>query len=303
MEALTSPPQPESVRVLDWDTGPFDAGGSFLGIGAPQSMVHRVASPRGYNPLDVRHYREFIAFVVNDNTPIRGNTPYTQQVIPNFEVGNQDLFRLLCATHRVTPIDAPSLPGEWKPLLYDDAPPTPPPHLPGIPNPLPPHTLTKAVNPQPRAWIVPHAQLLTVNPLASLKSNDFSQTVLITSGNALPPSDGTQPGTARIVEYRPNRVSVELDGHGGWLVLSEVLYPGWTCRVDGAEVPVYRANHAFRAVPVPAGSKRAEFVFAPRSYLVGWWVSVISASALTLACAWGLLRWSSAFRRSKAVAT
>src|SRR5262249_46489711 len=84
MEVLASPPKPESIRVLDWDTGPESARGSFLGVGAPQSMVHRVATPRGYNPLDVKHYREFIAFVVDTNEPVRGNSPLTQQVIPNF---------------------------------------------------------------------------------------------------------------------------------------------------------------------------------------------------------------------------
>jgi len=93
LEYLAAQPQP--VRVLDWDTGASDARESFLGIGAPQSMVHGVSTPRGYNPLDVRHYREFIAYVVNDPTPVRGNSPYTQQVLPNFEVGNPELFRLL----------------------------------------------------------------------------------------------------------------------------------------------------------------------------------------------------------------
>ena len=299
MEYLTA--QPEPIRVLDWDTGGENAQASFLGIGAPQAMVYRVATPRGYNPLDVRHYREFLAFVVDDR-PVRGNSPYTQQVIPNFEVGNPELFRLLAVTHRVVPDDAPPLPGMWKPRLVDPAPPAPPPLLPESPNPLPPHALTEAANPRPRAWVVPRAERLVTDHLATLKSCDFANTVLITSSDVPPYPNGQKPGTARIAEYRPNRVAVDLDGTGGWLVLSDVWFPGWTCRVDGVEVPVYRANHAFRAVPVPAGAKQAEFTFSPRSYRVGWWVSVccVAASRGRIGCAAGVFLHCSR-RENKAI--
>jgi hypothetical protein len=290
MDALTAPPEPGRVRVLDWDVGDPDARASFLGIGAPQSLVHRVPTPRGYNPLDVRHYREFLAFILNDDRPLRGNSPYTQQVFPNFEVGNPDLFRLLCVTHRVAPEDASALPGDWKPLLTDPAPPAPPPLAPGSPNPLPSETLSIAVNARPRAWVVPRAEPMPAGrELAALKRSDFSQTVLITS-DAFPEVNGGKAGTARVAEYRPNRVAVELDGAGGWLVLSEVWFPGWTCRVDGVEAPVCRANHAFRAVPVPPGAKRVEFAFEPRSYRIGWWVSAVAVGVLAAVCAVGAIR-------------
>ncbi len=94
----------------------------------------------------------------------------------------------------------------------------------------------------------------------------------------------------RITEYRANRVALELDGSGGWLVLSDVWFPGWSCRVDGADVPVYRANHAFRAVPVPAGAKVAEFRFSPPSYRVGWWVSACSLALVLALGVWNVRR-------------
>ncbi len=285
METLVARPKP--VRVLDWDTGSLEGRASVLGIGAPQAMVHGLDTPRGYNPLDVRHYREFLAFVVNDPGPVRGNSPYTQQVVPNFEVGNPELFRLLAVTHRVAPIDAPELPGVWNPLLTDPAPPAPPPLLPTSPTRLPPHILGESGDARPRAWIVPRAEPMPAGAeLEALKRCDFARAVLITSGAALSQPDGAKPGAARIIEYRADRVTLELDGSAGWLVLSDVWFPGWTCRVDGAEVEVFRANHAFRAVPVPAGATRAEFVFAPRSYRVGWWVSV--CAVVVILCGVGL---------------
>ncbi len=135
--------QPQPVRVMDFDTGQA----SFFGIGAPQAMVHSVGTPRGYNPLDVRHYRELLAFVVNDNQPVHGNSPWTQQVIPNFEVGNPKLFELLGVTHLVAPPNAPQPPGEWRAVLTDPAPPAVAPLMPRSSSPLPPHTLSEAVAP------------------------------------------------------------------------------------------------------------------------------------------------------------
>lgn len=283
LEQLTSLPVP--VRVLDWETGRNDGRASFLGVGAPLSMTYGIGTPRGYNPLDVRHYREFIAFVVNDPQPVRGNSVYTKQVLPNFEVGNPELFRLLSVTHRVIPADAPPVPGTWKPILTDPSPPAPPPLLPASPDPLPTHTLWTDADARPRVWIVPKAEPMPANALAALRQCDFSARVLISTDTALSPHTGTG-GTAKIVEYRPNRVALDLDGGGGWLVLSDVWFPGWKCYVDGVEVEVFRANHAFRALPVPAGAKRVELVFAPWSYRVGWWVS---ACAMVLVSVLALL--------------
>lgn len=284
---LLTPPAglPADVRVLDWDVGGAGSDSSYLGIGAPSALVYRVQTPRGYNPLDVRHYREFIAYVLNDPRSVRGNSPYTQQVIPNFEVGNEKLFRLLAVTHRVTPVSAVAPPGEWRPTLTDPAPPAPPPLAPGSPNPLPPHTLTEAVPAPPRAWVVPHAAAMPAEALEALKRCDFAQTVLIAAPSA-PAHRGEKPGAARVTDYGANRVAVELDGTAGWLVLSDVWFPGWTCRVDGVEVPLERANHAFRAVPVPAGARVAVFTFAPRSYRIGWWVSACAVVLFTVALLW-----------------
>ncbi len=285
--------QPATTRVLDWDYGDSSSRAAILGIGAPQALVRQLPTPRGYNPLDVRHYRELIAFIVDDDRPIRGNSPYTQQVLSNFEVGNEPLFRLLCVTHLIGPPKTPPYPGQWLAQTADPAPPATPPLLPQSPRVLPHHQLWKAQEPQPRAWIVPQAVLLPKGQeLAALKEYDFHYTVLI-SGDSLPEySPGRQPGTARIKTYRPNRIDVELDGTAGWLVLSEVWFPGWKATVDGETTHVYRGNHAFRAVPVPAGSRSVVLEFLPQSYVLGWWISRVALISWLLAIGLTFLfRW------------
>ena len=57
-------------------------------------------------------------------------------------------------------------------------------------------------------------------------------------------------------------------------------YPGWVCRVDGNEMPVWKADHAFRGVMVPDGSREVVFHFEPQSYRRGKWISMIALAAV-----------------------
>jgi hypothetical protein len=51
----------------------------------------------------------------------------------------------------------------------------------------------------------------------------------------------------------------------GWVVFSEIMYPGWKAFVDGAPAGLLTANHAFRALWMPAGRHEAVFRYEP------WW--------------------------------
>ena len=267
-------------RVLDRDVAdPWNT--SALGTGAPLALTAGVEAVRGYNPLDVRHFREFLAFVIGDPDPVRGNSPLAQQVVPNFEIGNRRLFDLLNARYVIAPATDRFLPDSLL-IARDPRPPAVPPLRPGAPSTLPPHVVTMNPTAFPRVWVVPEAVTMpTGKELDALAAADFTRTVLLAGDPAPSPSAG--PTTARITDYRPNRVTVQLDGAGGgFLVLADVWFPGWVCRVDGAELPVHRANHAFRAVAIPPGAKEAVFSFEPQSYRVGWWVSVAALGLIAL---------------------
>jgi uncharacterized membrane protein YfhO len=71
-------------------------------------------------------------------------------------------------------------------------------------------------------------------------------------------------------------IRVASDG-GGFLVLSENAYPGWRARVDGAEVPIYRADVTLQGVVVPAGIHRVDFAMESRSLRTGMIVSGVAA--------------------------
>ncbi len=86
---------------------------------------------------------------------------------------------------------------------------------------------------------------------------------------------------ARVLEELPNRVRLELERERpGLLVVARSHYPGWRARVNGASVPLWRANHAFSALPLPAGPVSIELEYAPASLSRGLALSAACALAL-----------------------
>jgi uncharacterized membrane protein YfhO len=91
-----------------------------------------------------------------------------------------------------------------------------------------------------------------------------------------------------VLEYRDEQVTLDVTAPSPrWLVLSDLHYPGWEATLDGRPVPILRANHAFRAVRVPAGRHRVRFAYDPASVRTG---AVLSFSALLALAA---LAWRS----------
>jgi hypothetical protein len=59
---------------------------------------------------------------------------------------------------------------------------------------------------------------------------------------------------ARLIDRGVDRFVYETDStRAGFLVLSQIWYPGWTLDVDGAPIEIYRAHHALLGAIVPAG--------------------------------------------------
>ena len=69
----------------------------------------------------------------------------------------------------------------------------------------------------------------------------------------------------------------------GLLVLADTWYPGWSVRVDGRPAPLLRADHAFRAVALPAGEHRVEFHYQPTWLVPGVALGLLGAGGLLAA--------------------
>lgn len=90
---------------------------------------------------------------------------------------------------------------------------------------------------------------------------------------------------SRVFElYRPTEVKIRTQSDAPQpLFLADTFDPGWRATVDGKEVPIERAKYAFRAVSVAEGEHSVEFIYSPRSFIVGLWLAAISLIFLAYA--------------------
>ena len=64
------------------------------------------------------------------------------------------------------------------------------------------------------------------------------------------------------------------------LFFSDNYYPGWQAFVDGKETSIYRANLTFRAIKMPAGKHNVKFIYRPKSFQIGAWLSCLGLAFL-----------------------
>jgi hypothetical protein len=88
---------------------------------------------------------------------------------------------------------------------------------------------------------------------------------------------------ARLAFHGDVRVVVATETRGPrLLVVSDLFYPGWRARIDGRSVPIYRANHALRAIGVPGGRHEVTFTYEPLSIRLGGAISVVALMIVTV---------------------
>jgi hypothetical protein len=143
----------------------------------------------------------------------------------------------------------------------------------------------KVPDPLPRAYVAGRAMVADGEAaLEEIADPAFEpgSTVLLAGGDTAGlPAGSPFGGQGRIVEMKPDRVRVEATLPApGFLVLVDAYDPGWRVSVDGGDGELLRANLAFRAVRVPAGTHRVEFVYRPTAVIAGL---AVSATSLLLA--------------------
>jgi len=139
--------------------------------------------------------------------------------------------------------------------------------------------------------------------LDEIFNKDFDPTVLLVEEDILPPDMSFAAGGAgsvSITHYSDQRSVLSIEAPGPALVsVADSHYPGWRAWVDGEEVRVLRANHAFKAVPVArAGKHTLETRFSPLDFRIGLWAGIASIACFVMAVLWALrlIRPASAFR-------
>ena len=140
--------------------------------------------------------------------------------------------------------------------------------------------------PLPRAFMVHRTISATDHDDAWLSIQDPgfdpATTVVLEGGQSMDiqPERQASVGVAR---YDSNALEIVVDTPAeGYLFLSDPYYPGWRAKVDGEPAPILRANYAFRAVAVPAGSHQVTMAFQPTSWFAGLGITALTLLGLVV---------------------
>jgi hypothetical protein len=284
-------------RVLDFNPTTASANDTPLWPGLP--AVAGVQPVRGFNPIDVKRYKEFLQFIADDDKPLGTiDQMYTGPLLGTFPIKNQPLADLLGIRYLLQPetlsldatVPAAHAAQDWQLAATDPRPSSfnfvsvaPGGRDCGF-HELPPYGIYENRTVMPRAFTVPEADNLpSQNVLSALKETDFRRRVLLENYRPVDPrSELGHTGFDRavaILAYEPNKVKLSVGpGAAGYLVLTDVWFPGWTCEIDGRPTAIYRANYLFRGIELPADAKEVEFRFEPASYRWGRLISLLTAS-------------------------
>jgi hypothetical protein len=256
------PPMPEIARIKQ-DHDLYRVLGMGNALLPNSAMVYDLHDVRGTDGLSVARYADLLDVVLT----------YTPFIHTANAIAHAPLLDLLNVKYVLAPADAPP-PDGWSTIFRDDA-------------------VGSAVwqNPRvfPRAWLVDRYVILEGNAarraLRDAKVDGHRVAILEQEPPAderpVAASDAASVGAARIVSYADERVIIETDAADRrLLVLTDVIYPGWTVRVDDRPATIHRANFAFRAVSVPAGRHRVEFVYRPASVFWGAVLGGVAGLAL-----------------------
>lgn len=138
----------------------------------------------------------------------------------------------------------------------------------------------------PRAFLVQRATVAgsQEEAWAGIHQAGFDPATSVVLEGGRPMDGDAAGGEVHVERYEPDRIELAVDSPAeGYMVLSDPFYPGWRAELDGNPAEILRANYAFRAVAVPAGSHTVTMTFRPASWVAGLVISLLTLAALAAA--------------------
>lgn len=138
------------------------------------------------------------------------------------------------------------------------------------------------------AWFVENVQWVSSpdEEIRATQNADTKRTAIVHDEfkSAVGSVSAGATGDIRLSSYSPNRMTYASETTSGQLaIFSEVWYGpdlGWKIYIDGAEVPLIRANYVLRAAVIPAGKHEIVLEFKPRSFALGKTLSTLCSALL-----------------------
>ena len=259
-------PTPGAIRFLQQDQSIYRVCGTGLILYPNIGMVWSLPDVRGYDTVVPNRYMALV-------NRIEGHYQYHFHSL--FIRADAPLLDLLNVKYLLTDQE----PGEKWELVYEGE---------GTVR------VYRNRNVLPRAFVVYQAEIVENSDKSLERLLDeqfnFRERVILEQ----PPLNWSEPEQApattpevRFRVYEPNRVILDVRTEAdGLLVLTDNYAPGWQAFLDTKPVPIYIADHAFRAVVVPAGQHRVEFAYRPWSFYAGATLSLLTALILFTGLIW-----------------
>jgi hypothetical protein len=122
----------------------------------------------------------------------------------------------------------------------------------------------------------------TLQTLGSTRWNPSETVFLPASDRERVPNTNAAPASIMSSKWTTHRIECEVESPAPTLVvIAQSYYHSWQATVNGQPAEILRANHAFQAVPVPAGRSTVRLEYVDRAFQLG---VVLSALGL-IACA------------------
>lgn len=134
----------------------------------------------------------------------------------------------------------------------------------------------------PRIYFVDSVeQKPDIDVLRSAKENGFDpKHVAYVNGAKLNTDVPDSTSSVKITGYKDELISADVNASGNnFLFFGDTYIPtGWKAYIDGNITRLYKANHGFMGILVPAGKHKIEFKYAPTSFYISKYVSLVLSS-------------------------
>lgn len=138
----------------------------------------------------------------------------------------------------------------------------------------------------PRAYFVNSVEKATaIEILNKVKNNQFDPKEIAFVEDADLQADKPDSTTfVQIEKYGDENIYLNVKASGNnFLFLGDTYVgKGWKAYVDGNETNIYRANHNFRGIIVPAGEHKIHFEYLPESFVITKNLALILSSIVVL---------------------
>lgn len=124
--------------------------------------------------------------------------------------------------------------------------------------------------------------------LSLVASVDPNVVIVEEEAEPLDACPASREAEVHVIRDHPEQVEISVDAPcPAYLVLADTLVSGWGATIDGASVPIQRADYSLRAVRVPAGRHEVTFRYDPAPVRVGSWLSMLGLLLAGIAIVFG----------------